>query len=98
MMEATTRIGILYVDIFIAGSRSLKEKRMVLRSIKDRVRAKFNVSVGELDNQDKWQLATLAFSIIGNDNRYIDSVLQKVLSFIDNHRTVTISGHKFEFC
>lgn len=91
-------IGILYVDVFINGSQSLKEKRTVLTTLKSKVRSKYNVSIGELDNHDKWQLATLGFSMIGSDNRYIDGVLQNILSFIDNHHAVEVSDHKIEFC
>ncbi len=91
-------IGVLYIDVFINSSQSLKQKRTVLTGLKTQVRSKFNVSIGELGNNDKWQLATLGFSMIGKDNRYIDGVLQNLLSFVDKHHSVEVSNHKIEFC
>ena len=75
MNGSTTHIGLLYVDLFIPDAQSLKDKRQALKSLKDKVRNQFNVSVAELDGQDKWQVATLGFVMLGNDNRYIDGNL-----------------------
>ena len=93
----TTHIGILYVDLFIGAAQSLKEKRMVLKRIKDRVRNQFNVSVAELDNHDKWQMSTLGFVMIGTDNRYINGALDSILSFIGRFHDVEICEHEIEF-
>lgn len=97
MRECTQHFGILYIDIFMPAAQSLKDKRMVLKSLKDRVRNQFNVSVAELDTEDKWQTATLAFAMIGNDNRYIDSTLQNLLSFVEGHNGLEICEHQIEF-
>jgi len=98
MGEAATHVGILYVELFIGEAQSLKEKRKVLKSLKDRIRSQFNVSVAELRGQEKWQVATLGFAMIGTDNRYMDRVLQNILSFIDRCHAVEICGHDMEFC
>lgn len=97
MKDCLTHIGILYVDLHIPSAQSLKDKRMVLKSIKDRVRNKFNVSISELDGQDKWQVATLGFAMIGNDQQYIDSCLQNILQFMEHHREMEICDHQVEF-
>lgn len=97
MQEATAHIGILYVELFMNGPQSLKEKRMILKSIKDKVRQQFNVSVAELGNQDKWQAATLGFCMIGNDNRYIDGVLNNILSFLRSNSLAEVVDHQIEF-
>ena len=76
------KIGVLRIEIHIAGARSLKEKRRVLRSLKDRLFNEFNVSVAEVDEQDKWQLAVLGIATVGTDRRFVESVLDKVLEFI----------------
>ncbi len=80
--ESTDHIGVLKVAIHIPGAQSLKDKRMIVKSIKDKVRSQFNVSVAEVDGQDKWQTATIAFAMVSNDNRYIDSCLQNILSLV----------------
>lgn len=95
--EQTHHIGILLVSLYIPGAQSLKERRMVLKSLKDKVRLKFNVSIAELDQDDKWQLATCGISMIGNDQRYIDSCLQNILSYIESMNGAEISDHQIEF-
>ena len=55
----------------IPESGSLKAKRQVLRRITDRVKARFNVAVAEVDDQDLWQKATLGLSVVGNDRRHV---------------------------
>lgn len=97
MIEVTTHIGILHVRVFIGEAQSLKDKRHVLKSLKDRVRREFNVSVAELDGEDKWQTAILCFAMAGNDQRYIDSVLQNILSFIDTFPALQVCEHQVEF-
>ena len=95
--EITTHIGLLTITVFIASSQSLKDKRHVIKSLKDKVRLKFNVSVAELDGLDKWQVATLGFAMIGNDNRYVDSTLANIVSLIESHHEVQITDHRVEF-
>jgi Uncharacterized protein conserved in bacteria len=60
-------VGVLQVELYIPGSGSLKAKRRVVRSLKDRIRANFNVSVSEVDAQDKWQRAVVGIACIGSD-------------------------------
>ena len=95
--NCTKHIGILSIDFYIPHAQSLKEKRMVLKSIKDRVRNKFNVSIAELDQEDKWQTGTFGLSMIGNDHRYIDGCLQNILSQIESMELIQISDHQIEF-
>ena len=70
---------------------------MVLKSLKDRVRNQFNVSVCELDGQDKWQIATLGIAMIGNDKRHIDSCLQNILQLLEHQSDAQICDHQIEF-
>ncbi len=97
MIDATPHIGVLCLNVFIPAAQSLKEKRMVLKSLKDRVRNQFNVSVAQLDGQDKWQTATLGFVMIGNDKVYIDTTLQNVLSLVDSYRALEVCESRLEF-
>ena len=97
MIEATLHIGVLYVHFVIAAAQSLKDKRMVLKRLKDQVHNTFNVSVTELDHHDKWQRSTMAFCMINSDNRFIDGALNKVLQFLEKYHTIEITEHTIEF-
>ena len=70
-------IALLTLDIHIPHAHSLKDKRMVVRSLKDRLRAKFNVSVSEVDHQDLWQRAQVSVVTVGSDERFLQKVLQE---------------------
>jgi uncharacterized protein len=72
-------IGCLTLEIHLSESRSLKDKRQVMRSLKDRLRHRFNVSVAELDGQDTWQRAVVGIVAISADGAYLEKALQAVL-------------------
>ncbi len=93
----THHIGIIYIRIFIGMAQSLKQKRMIVKGVKEKIRNKFNVSVAEIDSYDKWQIAVLGICMIGNDNRYIDSCLQNIITFIEKYPEIEISDYKIEF-
>jgi uncharacterized protein len=97
MSKISYQIASLLVHVHIPDSQSLKDKRMVLRSLKDKVRAKFNVSVSELDGENKWQTAALGFAFVGNDRRHLESCLQSVLSFIETFPEIQICNSQVEF-
>jgi uncharacterized protein YlxP (DUF503 family) len=75
-------VAIARVTLFVAGSHSLKEKRAVIRRVKDLVQQKFNVSVAEVGANDVWQRAVLGFSLVGNDKRFVESSLDQLLEFV----------------
>jgi uncharacterized protein YlxP (DUF503 family) len=79
-------IGILRIRLRLPQNASLKDKRQVVKSITARMKNRFNVSVAEVADNDKWQLATLGISCVSNDGRYTDEVLAKVKSFVDDSR------------
>ncbi|MCX5729024.1 MAG: DUF503 domain-containing protein [Nitrospirae bacterium] len=64
-------VGLCTVELFIPESQSLKDKRQVLLSLKDRLREKFNLSVAEVDGQDLWQKAVLGLACVANEGRYV---------------------------
>jgi uncharacterized protein YlxP (DUF503 family) len=68
-------IGVLTLELRLEDSHSLKEKRHVVASLKDRLRHKFNVSVAEIDHQDLWQRATLAAVTVSSDHVQAEKVL-----------------------
>ncbi len=81
-----TVIALLTIDIHIPHAHSLKDKRMVVRSVKDRLRAKFNVAVAEVDHQDLWQRSQLSVVTVGSDEAYLNQMLQHALE--EAERTV----------
>ena len=76
-------VGVCRLTLLAPESQSLKDKRMVLRSIKDRTRLKFNVAIAEVGSQDDWQEAVLGFAVVANDKRFVQEMVAKIVNFID---------------
>lgn len=82
-------------DLSLPGCASLKEKRSVLRSLRDRLRAKFNVSVAETAYQDVHTRAQLTIALVATDARFADSVLEKADHLVGlNGRAVVTSARR----
>ncbi len=79
-------VGVCKIHFRLPENSSLKGKRQVVKSIIARIRNKFNVSVAEVDNLDRWQLATLGICCISNDSRYTNEILSRVVTFVINSR------------
>lgn len=71
-------IGALTLEIHIEDSHSLKEKRNVVRSLKDRLRSKFNVAVAEIGGEDLWQRSVVAVVAVSKDREYAEQLLLAV--------------------
>jgi hypothetical protein len=71
-------IGVLTLELRLDNSHSLKDKRHVVKSLKDRLRNKFNVAVAEIDHQDLWQRAAIAAVTVSSDHVHAEKVLQSV--------------------
>jgi uncharacterized protein YlxP (DUF503 family) len=84
-------------DLHFPGSRGLKEKRMVLRSLKSRIRNEFEVSVAEVDGQDLTQRGQLAIAVVGPDQAPLDALLQRILSFVEANFDGEILSYENEF-
>ena len=78
-------VGICRIKLHISDSRSLKDKRRIVKSIVSRLRNQYNISIAEVDDQDLWQLVTLGISCVSNHNQHIDEILSKVIGFITNN-------------
>ncbi len=90
-------VGICKISLRLPGNRSLKGKRQVVKSITSRVGNQFNVSVAEVDDHDRWQLATLGVCCVSNDKRHTNEVLSKVVDFIAGGRfQVEMLGYEIE--
>ena len=75
-------VGTLRITALLRGVHSLKEKRRIVRSIKDRVHHKFNVAIAESNHQDVWQTAEFGVAAVGNETAHLHSVLDHVLNAV----------------
>jgi len=90
-------IGILRIDLYMNGSRSLKDKRQTLKSLIQRIKSRFNnISVSEVGSHDLWQKATIGISFVGNESRFVNSVLDRVTQFIESTGVVEMGQREFE--
>lgn len=89
-------IGVCTVELFIPDGQSLKSKRQVVKSLKDRLRDKFNVSVSEVGGQDLWQKAVLGIACVANESAYVNQVLDQVLNQIRSVPMVEIVQSRIE--
>lgn len=89
-------VGVARLTLQIPESGSLKAKRQVLRRVMERVKARFNVAMAEVEDQDLWQKATLALSVVGNDRRHVDEQLEKVIHFIEEMYVAPLMARETE--
>ena len=92
----TMPIGLLTLEIYIPEAHSLKDKRQVLRSLKDRLRGKFNVAVAELDGQDSWQRSVVGVVSLSNNNAHLEKSLRTVLEDSERLLGRDLIGHELE--
>jgi hypothetical protein len=79
------------------GNRSLKAKRQILKSLIQRVKSRYNnVSISEVGSHDLWQKATIGVSFVGNESRFVNSVLDQVTQFIETTGIVEMGEREFE--
>ena len=83
-------VGLRVFEILIHGTQSLKEKRFVLRSVKDRIAHRFNVSIAETGHQDKWQRAQLAVAAVAGDRRGVEKALDAVRELLDREPELSV--------
>jgi uncharacterized protein len=79
-------VGVARVALHLAENSSLKGKRMVVKSVAQRVRNRFNVAVAEVDTQDAWRVVTLGIVCVSDDRRHSNEMLSKVIDFIESER------------
>jgi hypothetical protein len=90
-------LGVLKVELYFPENGSLKEKRQYLRSIKDKVRASFNVSVAEVEHQDLWQRSKLAFACVSKEHTVVEETLSKVLKLLESKYSEFLLSFEKEF-
>lgn len=89
-------VGIVKLLIFVSCSNNLKEKRMVLRSLKNKLRNNFNISIIEIDDHNKWQKSTLALAAIGRDKSNLNSLISNVINYIGENNHIQLLDYEME--
>lgn len=89
-------IGAYRVTFHVLDAGSLKQKRMVMRSLKDRLLGEFNISCAEIGCQDKWQMGELGIAAVGTDVRHLNSTLENVRQFLIRETRISIVDDDIE--
>ncbi len=84
------------VTLDIPAAGSLKAKRQVLRRVTDRVKAKFNVAVAEVEDNDVWNRAVVALSLVGNESRHLSDQMEKIFQYIDDMYLAPVNAKEHE--
>jgi uncharacterized protein YlxP (DUF503 family) len=90
-------IGLVTLEIHIPDARSLKDKRQIIRSLKDRLRGHFNVAVAELDHQDLWQRSLIGVVGISSDGHHLEQSLEAVIAESERLLGRDLIGHEVEY-
>jgi len=90
------RIGICVIELLVQESQSLKDKRRIINSIKDRVRNQFNVSIAEVEKLNNRQEATLGIAVVSNDSKHANSVLSNIVKLVESSRLVEVLTYNTE--
>ena len=76
-------VGIVRIELHLPGATSLKDKRQVVRSLKERIHQRFHAAVAEVDHQDLWQRAALGVAVVSGDAGHVGEVLQSVRNLVE---------------
>jgi uncharacterized protein YlxP (DUF503 family) len=90
-------VGVLQIEVEIPDSFSLKDKRRVVQGLKDRIAHAHNVSVAEVAALDEHRRSILGFAMVGNDTRYIESALSKLVDLVRAVPQVNLIDYQTEF-
>ena len=77
-------VGVLKVQLHMHGIASLKQKRSIIKSIIGRLKARFNISISEVDHQDKKTSAVIAIAVVSNETGFVDSQFESIINFMRN--------------
>ena len=89
-------LGLLTVELRLAENHSLKGKRQVIKSLKDRLRRRFNVSVAELEPLDSWQKAVISVASVNKDRKLVESTLSRALNLVEDAHLAEIVDSRSE--
>jgi uncharacterized protein YlxP (DUF503 family) len=90
-------IGVLQLELRIGDAMSLKDKRRVIKSLKDRIAHGHNVSIAEIGALDEHRRSILGLAMVSNDTRYVQGALDKLVDFIRATPTVDLLDYQIDF-
>lgn len=85
-------VGVCQLGLILPDGNSLKDKRSVIKSIQERLRHRFNISIAEVGQQDNLRRAELGFAAVSNETIYLDSLMEKIIKYIENDGRVEIES------
>jgi len=89
-------IGVLQLEIGIGDAMSLKDKRRVVKSLKDRIAHGHNVSIAEVGALDEHRRAIIGIAMVANDARYVEGALSKIVDFVRGVHTADLMDYQIE--
>ena len=89
-------IGVLTIEASIGEAHSLKDKRRVIKSLTDRIRAKFNVSIAQIGALDAWQSTELGLTMVSNDQAHIHKVFTTIVDYIEARGELVITDYRIQ--
>lgn len=89
-------VGCLTMSVNIPGAQSLKEKRRVVKSLIARLKNKFNASIAEVGDNDKWQMCQLGASVVSNRSDHANSCLTAIVNAVEQEHAVFLVDYKIE--
>lgn len=90
-------VGLLKMALLLPASNSLKEKRRVFLCLRDLLKNRFNISLAEVDEQDKWQKMVLAVVAVGTEHHAVDRSLAKVVDLVKEFNGAELLDYKLEW-
>ena len=89
-------IGVLQMDLLVPGARSLKDKRRVIKSLKQLLHNRYNCSVAEIDFQDMWGRARLAVCVVSGESRHANEELNEIVRFASTKQGAELLDYRIE--
>jgi uncharacterized protein YlxP (DUF503 family) len=89
-------VGVLRLELTVHDAFSLKEKRSVVRRVIDKVRNRFKVAVGEVEDQDILTSAVIGVALVGSDRRVLNSVIDRIVAFVDQEGSAELTTYEFD--
>jgi uncharacterized protein YlxP (DUF503 family) len=89
-------VGVCRLTLAIPETGSLKGKRSVVKKVIGRVRTQFHVAIAEVEDNDLWESAVLGIAVVANDHRFVNSVLDKVVKFVEETRLADVEDYTHE--
>ena len=90
-------VGVLSVRLIIKGAGTLKDKRRVIKGLKDRIGNTFNVSISEVGTLDHCQYAKLGIAMVGNDDKYVNGALSNLINMLRSAVAAELVDYHLEF-